>query len=333
MRIRRARLAAAAVTIAAGLIGSVGTALPARADDTNQLPGGKANYVVSVIGGPVNATAVRLGTYRFLTDGRVVEEVWSWRQNSISGKGNTSWTKPSSGYRTSGCRYNCPIRTPVGFQSGKHGGTLTGRWTVSGSTVTITWSTNSSERWTVDTSMSGVAALSLQHSDSQVRGWALGSNASLNQGVTMRTLYSAQRFYGPLAENAYGSATKFSHIGFAYADYNVCSTGLCLQGKSVTAANKKTWFSSYWAANPAKDARKVYWNNQTGAVQQFEQPGSTCISASGGGHTDALLQALDDSGRIIGVVGIEASLNQRKPGQAIVSSFAMVLPTYQSLVS
>ena len=89
-----------------------------------------------------------------------------------------------------------------------------------------------------------------------------------------------------------------------------------MQGKYVTAANKKTWYSSYYAANPAKDGRKVFRNHQTGVVQQMEAPGSRCISR-GGGHTEALLQALDDRGRIVGLVGVEASLSQQRsrPGR------------------
>jgi len=321
-------LRTAAIAIILALICSLTSALPARAAS---LPAGRANYVVSAIAGRPGAMVVRLAMYQFLTDGRVVEQYWTWKQNSISGKGNARWTKPSSGYRTAGCRRNCPIRTPVGFQSGRRGWRATGHWSVDGGVLSIRWPT-STERWQLDTGTDGVAAGRMISSDPQVRGWALGSNASLARGVPIRSLYTAQRFYGPLAQNAYGSPTKTTAIGFAYQGYRLCSNELCMQGAAVTAGDKRTWFSSYWAANPARDGRKVFWNFQTGAVNQLEQRGSTCISASGGGHTDALLQALDDSGRIIGLVGVEASLNQRKPGQAVVGAFAMTLPTHQSLV-
>lgn len=317
----------AAVSLCLALVASLGTALPARAAS---LPGGKANYVVSAIAGRPGAMVVRLAMYQFRTNGTVVEQYWTWKQNSISGKGNATWAKPSSGYRTAGCLRNCPIRTPYNFQSGKRGWIATGRWSVDGDVLSIRWAT-ATERWRLDTGTPGVAAGTMITSDSQVRGWALGSNAPLSRGVSMRTLYNAQRFYGPMAQNAYGSPNKNTTIGFAWQGYRMCSSGLCMQGTSVTARDKRAWFSSYWATNPAKDGRKVFWNFQTGTVQQLEAPGSACISG-GGGHTDALLQALDDSGRIIGVVGVEASLNQRKPGQAVVGAFAMTLPTHQSLV-
>jgi hypothetical protein len=327
--LRSPRLQVAVAAIVLALVGSVTAAVPAGAAS---LPGGRANYVVSVIGGKTGAVAVRLASYRFAANGTVVEEYWTWRQNGISGKGNSRWTKPASGYRTTGCRRNCPIRTPVGFQSGRRGRRASGTWSTTGSRLTIRWG-RSVERWQLDTSVRGVVGARLVTSDPQAHGWALGSNTSLARAVPMTALYRAQRFYGPLASNSYGTPTTQSAIGFAYQDYTLCPNGTCLQGRAVTAANKRRWFSSYWATQPGRDGRKVFWNFQTGAVQQAEQPGSVCISASGGGHTDALLQALDDSGRIIGLVGVEASLNQRKRGQAVVSAFVMVLPTHASLVS
>ncbi len=324
----RYRRLAAVLTLALAL--PVAISRPAHAA---ALPGGKANYVVSLLAGPVNAMAVRLATYQFSADGTVVERYWSWRQNSITGKGNTRWSKPPSGYTTSGCRHTCPIRTPVGFQSGRAGLTHQGRWSMEpGGTLAISWGGPSVERWSLDTSVTGMVGARLVSSGS-ARGWAIGSNAPLTQAVDMAAIYAARRLYGPLAQNAYGRPTEYRHIGFHAPDYTLCKNGRCMQGVGNRAADKRTWFSSYWAANPAVDGRKVYWNNQTGAVQQVEQPGGTCISASGGGHTDALLQGLDDSGRLVGVVGVEASLNQRKTGQAVVGAFVMVVPSALSTVN
>jgi hypothetical protein len=288
--------------------------------------------VVSVIGGPMNAMAVRLATYQFRTDGTVTERYWSWRQDALVGKDNVSWSKPASGYTTAGCTHACPIRTPVGFQRGRLGTLHDGTWSVdSAGNLAIRWSPRSVETWSLDTSVSGLVGARLV-AGGGARGWALGSNASLSRAVDMRAIYASDRLYGPLAQNAYGRPTDFLNIGFHAPDYRLCASGKCMQGVGVTATNKSSWFSSYWAANPTTDGRKVFWNNQTGAVQQFEQPGSVCISARGGGHTDALLQALDDSGRFVGFVGVEASLNQRKTGQAIVSAFTMVLPSVLSTV-
>lgn len=322
-------LLAAALALSLVLSGLVSA--PARAAS---LPGGRANFVVSVIAGKVNAIAVRLAMYQFRADGTVTEEFWSWRQDSITGDHNNLWAKPGSGYTTAGCRYACPIRTPVGFQSGRSGTRVTGTWTAeSAGVVAIRWTPRSGlERWQVDTSAPGVAVARLVTSDPTARGWAIGSNAGLSRAVNIAGIYASDRIYGPLAQNAYGSATQFLHSGWHAPDYRLCGNGLCMQGVGNTAADKRSWFSSYIATNPAKDGRKVFWNNQTGVVQQMEQPGSNCISANGGGHTDAALQALDDSGRFVGWVGVEASLNKRRPGQAVVSAFAMVTPSLLSLV-
>lgn len=325
-----AALLAVAVTLS--LVLSVLVSAPARA--ASALPGGRANYVVSVIGGKVNAIAVRLATYRFRTDGTVTEQFWSWRQDSITGDHNNLWAKPSSGYTTAGCRYTCPIRTPIGFQSGRSGTRVTGTWTTApDGTIAIRWTpTSGLERWRVDTSAGNVAVARLVTGDPAARGWAIGSNAALDRAVDIRAIYAANRIYGPLAQNAYGSPTQNLYVGWHAPDYRLCGNGLCMQGVGNTASDKRTWFSSYIAANPARDGRKVFWNNQTGTVQQMEQPGSNCISANGGGHTDALLQALDDSGRFVGWVGVEASLNKRRPGQAVVGAFAMVVPSLLGLV-
>jgi hypothetical protein len=70
---------------------------------------------------------------------------------------------------------------------------------------------------------------------------------------------------------------------------------------------------------PTRDGRKNYWNHQLGSVTVAEGGGS-CISP-GGGHTDALLQIIDDTGTFQGWVGAEASFNARTYGNAVVAAF------------
>lgn len=333
MRIRagrrtiRASLTVLVGALAAALTAALLVAAPASAGV--RMPGGRPAFVVSTISGRVNAISVRLAAYQFRSNGTVTQEYWKWRQNQIKGKNQYSWTKPSSGYTTNGCRHRCVIRTPVGFQSGRRGQRLTGRFWVSGSVVTIRWNKRWVERWRINTSQPRVAGLKLITSDRTARGWGLGSRVGLARAVGIKAIYAGTRFYGPYASNAYGRATRYTNIGFNAADNTLCGNGICMQGKYVTSSNKRSWYSSYWAANPARDGRKVFRNHQTGAVQQLESPGSTCISR-GGGHTDAMLQALDDRGRIIGLVGVEASLSQRRLGQAVVSAYAMVQPHVRS---
>jgi hypothetical protein len=315
-------LAALAAAAAAQLTGLS----PASADTG---PMGRSTYVISMMDGRTGAIAVRLALYAFTADGRVTERYWGWRQDSISGKDNARWTKPASGYTTAGCPRACPIRTPVGFQKGAAARTASGRWSMeSGTVLAIRWSgTSYTERWRLDDGTPGIVGARLLGGGTNTAGWGVGSNAAANRGVSIGSIYDTGWWItGPFAENAYSATTRHLSIGWSAADYTLCRTRTCMQGRRLTGADRRTWYHSYFAADPRVDGRKVYWNNQTGVVQHLEAPNSVCISASGGGHTNALLQALDDDGRFVGFVGVEASLNQRKSGQAVVAAYAMLHP-------
>jgi hypothetical protein len=330
--VRVRRFAVAIGLLAAAVLPQVVVAAPAGAAT---LPGGRSTYVVTMMDGRINALAVRLATYSFSTNGTVTERYWAWRQDSVSGKGNVKWTKPSSGYNTAGCTHACPVRTPVGFQKGAAPHVFTGRWTMqSHDELAIKWTpTYPLEVWHLDSGQPGIVGARLVSGSATAVGWGIGSNAPASRGVSLASIYRGGGWItGPFAENAYAPTTRHMSVGFSTADYTLCSTGRCLQSRKVTGDDKRSWYSSYFAADPAVDGRKVYWNNQTGVVQQLENPGSVCISASGGGHTNALLQALDDSGRFVGYVGVEASINQRKYGQDIVASYAMIDPSMLSAI-
>jgi hypothetical protein len=294
-----------------------------------ELPDGRRTYVMATMDGTPEALAVRLATYEFSTNGTVTEKYWAWKQNGISGKGNVSWTKPSSGYKTYGCRYACPVRTPVGFQKGAKPHVFTGRWSMESATVlSIKWSPSYPvERWRLDPSRPGIVGARLLTARGTAYGWGVGSNASATAGVSLSSVYASNWITGPFAENSYTPTTRVMTVGWSAQDYSLCPGGTCLQGTSMTDSNRSNWYHSYLAGNPAADGRKNYWNNQRGVVQQLENPNTTCISASGGGHTNALLQALDDNGRFVGFVGVEASLNQKKYGQAVVAAYAMLTPS------
>ena len=329
---RRRRFAAAIGLLAAAVVSQSVVQAPAEAAAG---PGGRTTFVVTMMDGRANALAVRLATYTFSGNGTVTERYWAWRQDSVSGKGNVRWTKPSSGYNTAGCTHACPVRTPVGFQKGAAPHVFTGRWSMqSHDELAIRWTpTYPLEVWHLDSSQPGIVGARLISGSSNAVGWGIGSNAAASRGVSLASIYrDAGWITGPFAENAYASTTRHMSVGFSTADYTLCSTGRCLQSRKVTGDDMRSWYSSYFAADPDVDGRKVYWNNQTGTVQQLENPGSVCISASGGGHTNALLQALDDNGRFVGYVGVEASINQRKYGQDIVASYAMMDPTMLSAI-
>jgi len=321
----RGRRAGAVLTAcAAALAATVTAGTPAEAAAG---PMGRTTYVIAMMDGRADALAVRLATYVFAGDGTVTEKYWAWRQDAVSGKGNVRWTKPSSGYTTAGCRRACPVRTPYGFQHAPR--TYRGHWTMASDDVLdITWSpTYPVERWHLDGGTPGIVGARLLSARGDAEGWGVGSDASATRGVSLAAVHATSGWFtGPFVENAYDAATRHLTAGFNTRDYSLCPGGRCLQGLNVTSADRRTWYHSYLAADPARDGRKVYWNNQTGVVQQLENPGTVCISASGGGHTNALLEALDDDGNFVGFVGVEASLNQRKFGQDVVAAYAMTVP-------
>lgn len=335
LRAVRTLSAVAATGVALALAAQLGLAPAATAAEASgSLPGGRRTFVVSVMDGKPQALAVRLATYEFATNGTVTEKYWAWRQDGISGKGNVRWTKPSSGYRTAGCAYACPVRTPVGFQKGARPNSFTGRWSMeSGSVLAIRWTPGYPvERWQLDTSQDNLVGARLLSARNGGRGWGIGSDAPATRGVTLSKVYASGWITGPFAENAYSPSTRYSWIGWSARDYRLCNGGTCLQGTSMSGSDRRQWYHSYLAGNPAVDGRKVYWNNQTGVVQQLENPSTVCISSSGGGHTNALLQAIDDNGAFVGFVGVEASLNQRKYGQAVVAAYAMLEPSLLSTI-
>ncbi len=344
-RPRRRFGAATAAMAAAVLLGSA-AALPASAATSADgsvpvgaraagvamtLPGGRPNYVVGTLTGTYNRLVVKIAEYTFRTDGTLSQRYWTWKQDSVTGDGNARYMKPASGYTTQGCRYACPIRTPVGFQHGGTGLLGTGQWArrVDG-TISIAFPGRSLEVWQVRTSPT-LASLVLSRAGGN-RGWGLGSNAPFSQAGTMTDFYNTTRIYGPFSENVYDAVTYDKHVGFRNIDFARCTSGKCLQVKGYASADKRTWFHSYLATDPVADGRKMFWNVQTGVVNQMESPGAVCISTKGGGHTYAMLQAIDDNGRLVGVVGVQASINQRRHGQDMVGSFAMVPPALSALV-
>ncbi|MEP6696198.1 MAG: hypothetical protein ABJA34_04875 [Pseudonocardiales bacterium] len=300
-------------------------ATPAQAAAAN-LPAGRSTYVIAAIGGPYNSMYVRVATYRFATNNTMTEKVWSWRQNSITG--GAANMKRYSGYTTSGCLRVCPVRTPVNFQQGGVPITATGNWAIDAyGHLSMRWSWGATEIWRLDTSQASFVGASIVTSNQGiVKAWGFGSTAAANAGVTIGQVVVAERLYGPLVQNVYGANTQYLNLGFHFPDYSRCTNGTCLQGKAVTAADKRAWYNTYIAGNPSVDGRKNFWNFQTGWVAQIEQLGTVCISTNGGGHTAAMLQVIDDTGHFRGWVGVEASLVQAYYGRAIVSAFASVQP-------
>lgn len=301
------------------------------------LPGGRSTYVVSLMGGTNLHMYSYLATYLFSTNGSVTKRYWYWRQDSISGYSNAARWKPATGYTTSGCRRVCPVRTPLGFQPGTSPRTAPGTWKIDAyGHLKVQWTATAYETWRMNSSQPGFTTLTIMtayQSEQIQKGWAFGSNASPDRGASLAQVYATRQIIGPLATNAYAVPTKYySGQSFYWPGYSQCAGGRCLEANTNTAADKRSWYNSYIAGNPAVDGRKNYWNSQSGSVMQAENPGSVCIGY-GGGHTNAALQIIDDSGRIRGWIGAEASFDRRSYGQAVVSAWVGVLPAMLSTIS
>ena len=309
------------------LIASVAAVVvPARqAAATVGLPGGRANYVVSVIGGGLNAYFSRVAEYTFTggsgSTGTVAESFWYWNMATFTG--DASVNKVNTGYATTGCANTCSIRTPVGFQPSAAPKTLNGTYTIDiNGRVVVAWTGGQYETWTL-TGFTSYQKLTLFNSNyNLLYGDGYGSAAAFTTGASRNalaalTLNEVERTASycssgncPAANNGY-IFTASAPINFG-SDYTACTSSPCL---SLT--NTATWRSMF-VVDPA-NGRRVFWQHQNQGVDGVTGP---CFS-SGGGHTWALLQAVDDNGNFIALVGAEASLNARADGNAVVSQVSL----------
>ena len=320
-------LRSAGTAVCATVVALAGLALahPTPASAATPLPGGRPNYVVAVVGGGLNAYFSRAAEYTFTagsgTSGTVSETFWYWDMATFTG--DASVNKVDTGYASAGCN-TCEIRTPKGFQPGGGASTLSGSYhiDVNGRAV-ITWTGGQTETWTI-TAHTGYAQLTLFNSNyNLLYGDGYGSSASFSTGVGRDALVSTtvnevERTASycssgscPSANNGY-IFTATAPVNFG-ADYVACSSSPCL---SLT---NDAW-RSIFVVDPA-NGRRVFWQHENQGVDGYTGP---CFS-TGGGHTWALLQAVDDSGNFAAFVGAEASLNARADGNAVISEVALTL--------
>lgn len=299
------------------------------------LPGGRSKYVVTVMGGAVNAKFVRIAQYTFTaaagTTGTVSEQFKYWNQSTFTGDSNTN--KVLTGYTTAGCPFNCTIKTPKGFQPGQAWSTLSGTYTIDANgRVVITWSGGQYETWTITTPKSYYAKFTIFNSNYDVqKGWGFGSNAAFTTGATVTQIKAAGLLNDyEYWQNSYGVPNSQNTNGWLdMAPYIICgsSNSLQLPAPAGVPVCDNAYWRSYFAGNPATDGRKIYWQHQLGSVACSDSQGSstTCISV-GGGHTFAMLQVIDDSGVFRGFVGAEASLHAKANGNAVVATAFWVQP-------
>lgn len=291
------------------------------------LPGGRAYYVVTLMGGAVNAKFVRIAQYSFTagagSTGTVTEQFKFWDQVFT---GDAYSNKVATGYTTGNCLYNnCTIKTPIGYQPGQAWSTLSGTYYIDvNGRVVITWTGGSVETWTISYPKTYYAMFTIFNSNYNVQhGWGFGSNTNFNTGATIAQIKAAGSLNtADYWQNAYGVADQQSTgQWWNMPAYNPCSTPSMQITESGAACSANKWHS-YVAGDPATDKRKNYWNHQLDIVTCADVPGP-CISPQAG-HTVAMLQVLDDAGVFRGWVAVEASLHTQATGNAVVGTFYYV---------
>lgn len=290
------------------------------------LPGGRANYVVSVMGGSIYNRWVRLARYTFTagsgSTGTVSESFYYWSQGTFSG--NASTNKVNSGFTTSGCTYTCNIRTPLGFEPGNSTWpkNISGTYYIdSNGRVVITWSGGEYETWTISYPKSTYAKFTIFNSNYNVlHGWGYGSNASFSTGATIDQIKAAGSLTSAeVWQNVYDTSdiyTAYPNTYLPVGTYDRCTTPTLQLHESASPSCNQ--YHLYLATHLTPTLRKSYWQHQTATVC-CNEGGGPCIS-SGGGHTTALLQVIDDNGTFVGFILGEASLNAKAYGNAVIAT-------------
>jgi len=288
------------------------------------LPGGRPRFVVSMIGGGYNAYWVRLAQYTFTPGsggtGTVQQDYWMWYQNHFTGDARRN--KVATGYVTTGCRAACAVRTPRGFQPGAGPmGSLTGRYRFDRyGRVVVEWPGRRVEAWQVRSSRGTVARLTLHHTSlGGLAGDALGSTASFSTGAT-RDEVAATVLTGVQRVASYGDGGRTPVRTSVWGSDVVRPMQRCGGPGSGAACLLRTdagWRSAIVV--PRGLGRRAFWQNQ---LQGSDGDRGPCFGP-GGGHTVAMLQAIDDRGRFAGFVGAEASLNGRSRHNAVVGELIL----------
>jgi hypothetical protein len=282
------------------------------------LPGGRAYYVVSLMGGTFPNKWVRLAQYKFTTAGTVTEQFKYYTQGQ---SGDHYSNKVLTGFNTSQatCDYTCPVKTCIGFQPGQAWSTLSGTYYINSlGKLVIDWSGGYQEAWSLSSPKPYYTRLDINTSNYGVaHGYGYGSNTNFDTGVTTATIMAA----GDLKDTDYWSNNYQAND--AHTNYAVDTSYLALGSfqqcvSSVIKLNEanqipcpKGHYKLYIAGNPLAEPtdhkRKNYRQHQKGEVGCKDEGWNTCISPMGG-HIMLYLQVLDDAGIFRGFIGAEATL-------------------------
>lgn len=316
------RFALVATLLAAGLFAT--TAAQAAA-----LPGGKANFVVS-LGSFENGVArqnwVRLGTYQFHTDGTVLGRTYLWWQRHPEARISTGVTPDSSCSDTADSSppmvRTCAAMTAGGYLASPEE-SRTGTYVYSGNVVTITWQIGQTwtEQWGVSLSPDGkLAKLDFQFNTLATAGFGYGSNAAL---TTRRAMSSVLAYPGTLRQDLVGwngDVVSTSVGTFGLSSFQLCSsTTWCLtyhQPSSNTACQATGGCPKHGGGTLENDSSIQYYLVRVNNGDRRDSLWHWCrclakerkqFCYDGNSHVKPLLQIIDDDGNFHGWVGAEAS--------------------------
>lgn len=308
---------------------ATGLAAPASAV---ALPGGKANWVATVGGlkaGTSYTNWVRLGYYQFSTDGTATHNWWNWYQPDRPPRIGTGVHFDCS--TSTDIPAECEVLTGAGFTGPPMGG-FTGTFSVSGSTLTVSWTRDRNgnplsktlvENWTmstVDAQLHRAAGGPTGFSNySATHGFAYGSNYSFD--YTSRAPMS--EIAGTHGDTVYGFNSWLwnrdqlnnvpSELG-PFSDWEPCDSGLCMgrvlhNSRCDCGASFPNRDGYYYLAEHGGGRRNSIW---LWCACLADGRGETCYT--GNSHIRPLLQVIDDGGDFRGWVGVEPFTNASSPG-------------------
>lgn len=282
--------------------------LPVAAD-VRAAPGGMYRFTVAVGGLSVSSRTnwVRLGTYSFTADGTVTESHFHWSQRKRV-------TRTSTGVRAANCvARDCVVQTANGFQATSTPERLSGTYTVSGSTLRVSWAGNGWEEWTVSQPIAGkLAKLTFRGSSfGATHGFGYGSNAQWTDRASMAEIAAFD--HGKLRHRYFlwktNSGTPYLDQGagkpFWVTDWDPCTSSRCL---GATTPGTQYYLST--ANTTSTSRRDTIWHWRTSLA---DGRGEYCYT--GNSHVKPMLQIVDSDGGFHGWVAVEASLNQTVPSE------------------
>jgi len=293
----------------------------AEAATLTSLPGGRPRFVVSIMGGGFNAYWVRLAQYTFIAGpggvGTVRQSYWMWHEAHFVGTAKRN--KVGTGYVTRGCAAACAVRTPLGFQPGAPAmATLAGRYRFDRyGRLVVEWPGRRVEVWTVRAAGPRMTRLVLHHTTlGGLYGDGLGSTASFAAGASRDEVARAD-VTGVQRLASYGDRGRYPVRTSRWSTNVVAPLRRCGGTSACLFNTGPAWRSAIVV--PSGLGRRAFWQHQ---LQGSDGDVGRCFGP-GGGHTVALLQALDDTGHFAGFVGAEASFNGRSRHNAVVGQLVL----------